>query len=110
MRTAILVASKSQFFQTIDNVMIRGSGLSVTQFLRGSPVIRYVFPPAIPNSLTPSNSIDDFIYNLKTFIDSVRLDQSVITDCKYIIREFALSSTIFSKFEEYWNRLGIRDK
>jgi hypothetical protein len=40
MRAAILVASKCQVYKTIDNVTVRGSDLSVTQFLRGSPEIR----------------------------------------------------------------------
>lgn len=40
MRNAILVASLSQEYQTIDNVTVRGNlGLSVTQFLRGTPEI-----------------------------------------------------------------------
>ena len=47
---------------------------------------------------------------MKDFINHVRLDSAVINDCNYIIREFALSSTIFTKFEEVWNKLGIRDR
>ncbi|MFS8159829.1 MAG: hypothetical protein ACMG6E_06395 [Candidatus Roizmanbacteria bacterium] len=47
---------------------------------------------------------------MKDFIDTVKLDPAVITDCTYIIREFALSITIFTKFEEIWAKLGIKDK
>ena len=54
--------------------------------------------------------IDEFIYNLRDFRDTVKLDQAVVTDCSYIIREFALSLTLFNKFEEIWNKLGIKDK
>jgi len=60
--------------------------------------------------LTADYSIDEFIYNLRDFIDTVKLDISVITDCNYIINEFALSYTVFTKFEEIWNKLGIRDR
>jgi hypothetical protein len=56
------------------------------------------------------HSIDELIYNLKDFIETVKLDPAVITDCTYIIREFALSITIFTKFEEIWAKLGIKDK
>jgi hypothetical protein len=47
---------------------------------------------------------------MKDFIDTVKLDQAVITDCAYIIREFALSLTVFTKFEEIWGKLGIKDR
>ena len=47
---------------------------------------------------------------MKDFIDTVKIDSSVITDCTYILREFALSTTIFAKFEELWTKIGIKDK
>jgi hypothetical protein len=39
MRNAILIASKSQVYHTTGSQIIRGLGISVTQFLRGSPEI-----------------------------------------------------------------------
>jgi hypothetical protein len=54
--------------------------------------------------------IDEFIYNLRDFTEVVKLDQAVVTDCTYIIREFALSLTLYTKFEEIWNKLGIKDR
>lgn len=40
----------------------------------------------------------------------VQLESAVITDCDTIIRDFALSLTIFTKFEEIWKKIGINDK
>ena len=98
--------------------MIRGSGLSVTQFLRGSPPITYALDFYLLLSkyqflvliLDNLYRIDEFIYHMRDFVDTVKLDQAVVTDCQYIIREFALSFTVFTKFEEIWNKLGIKDK
>jgi hypothetical protein len=55
-------------------------------------------------------SIDEFVYNLRDFIDTVQLDHAVVTECTYIVKEFALSTTIYGKFEEIWTKLGIKDR
>ncbi len=94
MRNAILVASKSQYFSTTDNVVVRGSGLAVTQFLRGTPAI----------------GINEFIHGLKDFIETVKIDQAVKIDCISLLNDFALDMTLFSKFEEIWEKLAVKDK
>ncbi len=99
MRVSILVASKSQYFSTSDDVIVRGCGLSVTQFLRG-----------IRSSPVASVSIDEFIFGLKEFIDTVRLEQAVLNDCQTLISSFALNMTIFTKFEELCKKVALRDR
>ncbi len=47
---------------------------------------------------------------MKQFIDILKLDNSVLDDCKNLIDEFQLSLTLFTKFDEMWKRLGIKDR
>ena len=55
-------------------------------------------------------SIDDFIYNLRDFVHNVRVDAGVLTDCTTVINSFALSMTIFTKFEDLWKLIGFKDR
>mmetsp|Transcript_556 Transcript_556/g.603 ORF Transcript_556/g.603 Transcript_556/m.603 type:complete len:133 (+) Transcript_556:323-721(+) len=38
------------------------------------------------------------------------MDPEIITACNDLIRKFALSLTIFTKFEDLWSKLGIQDR
>jgi hypothetical protein len=50
------------------------------------------------------------VYSLQNFQDKVKLDQIVINEINIIIRDFGLAVTVFNKFEEIWQKLGIKDK
>jgi len=55
-------------------------------------------------------SVDEFIYYLKEFTQTVKIDPSVQTDCMTLINHFILALTIFNKFEEIWGLLGVKDR
>ena len=55
-------------------------------------------------------SVDDFIYNLKIFMEIVKLDQIATSECQIIIKDFGLAVTVFNKFDEIWNKIGIKDR
>lgn len=54
--------------------------------------------------------IEEFIFYLKLFIDTVRLDQVVIDDCKTLIDDFQLSLSLFNKFNELWKNINFKDR
>ena len=47
---------------------------------------------------------------MKLFIDTVRLDQVVIDDCKTLIDDFQLSLSLFNKFNELWKNINFKDR
>lgn len=54
-------------------------------------------------------SLDEFVYNLRDFIDKVKTEDVVFNDVKGLAQNFAVSQTIFVKFTETWKSLGIQD-
>ncbi len=81
-----------QVYPTVDsNSTVRGCGISVNQFLRG--------PPPIP--------IDYFLANLRKFLELVNIEKEVRDEFQSLINNFAFSLTIFTKYEEIFNRLSI---
>ena len=47
---------------------------------------------------------------LKSFIEQVKLDKVVVSECQILIKNFGLAMTVFTKFEEIWKKIGIKDK
>jgi hypothetical protein len=54
-------------------------------------------------------SLDEFVYNLRQFIDKVKTEDVVFNDIKSLTQNFAVSQTIFAKFTEIWKQLDIKD-
>lgn len=57
-----------------------------------------------------SFSVEDFIYHLRLFLDTVQLDQIVYSECQIIIKEIGLAVTVYNKFFDIWTKVGIKDK
>ncbi len=56
------------------------------------------------------NRIDEFVFNLREFVRVVKVEPPVHNDCTNIINSFAMALTLFTKFEEMWEKVGFRDR
>jgi len=91
MRCSILAASKMQVYPTVSGTTSQfyGCGLSISQFLRGSPSLK----------------IDHFFKNLKHFMDYVELPKEVQNSLQGMINHFAFIVTMFTKYEEILSKV-----
>lgn len=45
------------------------------------------------------------------FVDSVKFEnEATLDDCKSLIEDFSMAQTLFTKFEEIWSKLQIKEK
>eukprot|EP01022_Parablepharisma_sp_SALTPOND_P014821 TRINITY_DN205_c0_g3_i3.p1 TRINITY_DN205_c0_g3~~TRINITY_DN205_c0_g3_i3.p1 ORF type:complete len:933 (+),score=77.64 TRINITY_DN205_c0_g3_i3:3512-6310(+) len=94
MRCSILAASKMQVYPTVSGTSTQfyGCGLSISQFLRGTPSLKY--------SWLSKNRVDHFFQSLKHFMDYVHLPPDVQHSLQSMINHFAFILTMFTKYEE----------